>query len=315
MVINSNLLFDLKAPIEEHYLSGSLTFGCVGSMNIPNTPCLIRKADWNSETNIIHIIFPFPRHMGIEPNVEYLYKRKHIVTYDDPVFVAKNRIITIEEFNFDKLKSLKEYLRYNDVITFQIWKCPQSMLGYDKKKSYKATGQNVMGLLMGIDEIIKPLYKYNSVEYITYADNQKRPNNLQHFITFFNLKRCVSSLNPKKIDGVALIYRAVMEAQTESSGKLTCASQMAVIFTNYLDNRFIIDGIKLSAPQEIDAGYIRKLMKIVDADSAFKNKEKIESGSEGEQEVKYVTSASASGNYTFSWPSFYTTAATTTTVS
>jgi hypothetical protein len=315
MIIKNDLLFNLESPEEEHYLSGNLIFDCADSSNIPNTPCIVNKANWNRETNNIYVICPFPRYRGLEPNAENLYKRKHIVVDDEPVFVAKNRIVTIEEFDFSKFKSLKEYLRYNDVITFQIWKCPQSMLGYDRKKCFKATGRSVVEFLVGLNDNIKPLYRYNSEEYIGYTSERSSRNDLLHFVTFFNLKRCIPSLNPKRIDGVALIYRAVKEAATKQAGKLHCAAQMAIIFTNYLDNRFVIDGIKLSAPQEINEKHIRDLMKIAEADSIFGGEEKKKSGSKKKPEkegIKYYATSS-NGNYNLNWPSFYTTTAATTT--
>lgn len=278
MTIKNNILFGLKYPEETHHLSGMLTFKSLGeAVNISGAPCIVDRLSWEDvHSGEVRVCFPFPKHRGYAPNDIQIYRRENVIANDEPIFTINNRVKVIEKFDFDKVGDLHNYVDKHGIITFQIWKCPQTATGYDKKKTAEATSNAVLEFLGRFGSELLAKYKYSSTEHYAFSDDYKAktPGNLLHYLTFISLPNCIPIFNRKRVRGMGLIYRAIKEIETERKGVLVTASQIALILTDYLDNKFVVDGITLSNIDPFAKSSLDRIIKIVKANSGKDNKDK-----------------------------------------
>lgn len=301
MVMENNILFGLKNFEESLYLSGVLTSKTLGgNINIPGTPCLIPRPVWEDKNKLeVRVRFVFPRSKGYTPNDSQIFRKRDVLAINKPVFVLKNRVKVIDKFDFEKIEALQNYVDENEAITFQIWKYPLTGLSYSKEMATRTTSRAVLSFLNNLHINLLAKYKYASTEYCQFEDNyiSKVPGNLLYFLTFISLPNCIPILNRRRVHGMGLIYRAVKEVETSKRYELSVATQIAVLLTNYLDNKFVIDGITLSSIDPLHKKSLERAVNIVKANSEFTNKEK-KNGNEVLKSLAEMSSTADTAAYT-----------------
>ena len=76
--------------------------------------------------------------------------------------------------------------------------------------------------------------------------------------------------NHKKMDGMGLIINVVNEKETEKKGYMHVTGQVAILLTNNLENKFVVDGIHLTSLAPMSKKGMEHFIKFVKANSIFK---------------------------------------------
>jgi hypothetical protein len=68
---------------------------------------------------------------------------------------------------------------------------------------------------------------------------------VQPVITVFDLRLCIPVLNNKRCDGIGLNYELILPKSTKSKGALLHFGCLSMLFSNFRDNLFYLDGVRV----------------------------------------------------------------------
>lgn len=304
MGISNEQLFSLS---KNGYLSGKLFFKSLDNTNLTNTPCLIDAGSWDRNSSDVSVKFIFPRYIGNHIGENNVYHRSCLRKMDKTPFVYRNRIKIIEEFDFGRVQSLQSYVEVNDIITFQLWKPPITAYGFKAYETSQLTAESAVKFFKNLRELLTNKYRYNSCEnyFVTKDHKCAKPEHLEYYITFISLFNCIPMFNRKKMDGMGLIINMIDGARTEEKGSLFSMARVALLMTNHLENKFMIDGVNIYDPHPIASSSLENLSNFVMKNTKVKAEDKIKST---EKKAKEAPKA----YYTTSIPVFYASSSTTT---
>jgi hypothetical protein len=175
---------------------------------------------------------PFPTYVGHSSRSYILLNEdKSLLALKPEGIIQNRRVKPIDEFEFKKLKKIREFIHFNGAITFIIENLSE-VVEFMKaivyfKKEYPCTafcGSNSTGG-----------YKVPPVE----------GDNLSLAITMYDLKYAIPIYNKKKVDGMAVSITLVWPRGSEQSEQLIFVNEMHFIVSSYPDNVLIIDGVKI----------------------------------------------------------------------
>ncbi len=297
-MVDTKLIFDLEKISKEPYLSAIATPRNPSKVIIPlGTPCIIGKKDWEyKRSSEIRTLFPFPKDKGSPANAIYTLNKQDVTTVAGEPFIDAHRIKMVPRFDWSKIESIQKYIETNGSLTIHI-------------SNYSADcGGEIMGIVMGkffdgIAENLLNKYKYSSVEHLGCDDSYESPTSvdLGHYITFLSLPNCIPIFNRRKMQGMGMIYRAVKYSRSVKLGTIEYAALLAVVLTNYLDNKYVIDGITVGHIDPVHSDTIRRMKKLALVNSKIKAKKMKQSKKGGKEwvdsgweeinyELKYATS-------------------------
>ena len=269
-MVDTKLMFGLeKLPGKGPYLSAITAAGDPNKVNVAlGMPCIISKAAWESKrSSEIRLLFTFPKDKGHSINEIYATKKQNVIAVDDQPFTNNHKIKMVPRFDWSKVEAIQQYVEANGSLTIHI-------------SNYSADcGGEIMGIVMGkfFDGIADNLlnkYKYNSVEHHVCDDSYKAlaSTDLAYYVTFISLPNCIPIFNRKKVHGMGMIYRAVKYRHSISSRMMSCPAQLAVILTDYPDNKYIIDGIAVGFVDPVHSDTIKRMRKLALVNSKVKAK-------------------------------------------
>ena len=145
--------------------------------------------------------------------------------------IQNRRVKIIDEFEYKKLRKIKEFVRSNGAITFVI-ESPKEILEFMKsleqfKKEFFCTsfcGSNSPGGNK------KPLVKGDQLALI---------------ITIYDLKYAIPIYNKKKADGMAVSITLMWPKGSEQLDQLIHINEMHFIVNSYPDNILFVDGVRI----------------------------------------------------------------------
>lgn len=145
--------------------------------------------------------------------------------------IQDRRVKIIDEFEYKKLKKIREFVRSNGVITFIIENLNEAgefvkALG-NFKKEFSCTA------FCGSDS----------------PGGNKKPlvggDSLVLAITMYDLKYAIPIFNKKRVDGMAVSLTLVWPKASEQAGGIIHINEMHFIVSSYPDNVLFIDGVKI----------------------------------------------------------------------
>lgn len=267
-MVNTELMFDLGRLAKGPYLSAIAVASNPSKVNITlGTPCIMGKASWESKSSEVRLLFAFPKDKGHPINEIYKSNKRNVVVTDDEPFINTHKIKMVSRFDWSKVESIQKYVENNGSLTLHI-------------SNYSADcGGEIMGIVMQeffgeMTENLFNKYKHNSVELFSCDDSYRAatPVDLAHYITFLSLPNCIPIFNRKKVHGMGMIYRAVKSQHSLHTGAMGFAAQLAIILTNYPDNKYVVDGIAVGYFDPVHKDTIKRVKKLALINSKIKTK-------------------------------------------
>lgn len=222
------------------------------------SPCVIDKTlfDIASDKDSVPALFSFNHSFGGKPN-HICNVRKKNITIRNGKCIANSSIKAISTFDFDKMKSLSEYIDKQGSIVF-------SLFTPNPFSAATETNKNAIVFINKIYDTIINRYLYYSVPYISYTKSTTPPlGDLRFIIHFLSIPNCIPILNRRKVDGMGMVFNIVSLKSTLKYRHMKTIFCMSVILSNYKENIFIIDGIDIRKQKEIKAEYLIDAEKII----------------------------------------------------
>jgi len=165
-----------------------------------------------------------------------------------------HKVLTVDHFDFDKFVRLREYVQDVGGLSLVI---------------EPSTGRNKL-----VDEIRKigNTFNYKSLFYYSPKSPQQLNGKDDRYIcvlTFLDLSYCVPIFNIRKVDGLGLSLSGTTVKASEHHGRLFRIFRADFIYSNFLDNIFVTDGVEVnslvSIPNDILTnmeGLVRQELKV-----------------------------------------------------
>lgn len=240
------------------------------------SPLIINKKDFdNEELKVIKGLFPFPFKAGYQPGSRYSVEKAHLIVKDNECFVDKSRIKIISEFKADNFSTLLKYVKDNGSITFNI-SASEYENGLLVSNQEKKTAASVCEFLDTLYNICEG-YKYYSLFFCQYSESfvSADVSDIYYTASFLDLYNCVPIFNHRKVDGIGVIFNMNLINPTKATGSLVSKACIALVLSNYKDNIFITDGIRINEIRPINPSVIKIIKNIVMANARIKDKFKI----------------------------------------
>lgn len=210
---------------------------------------------------VVGVLFPFPKKEGCWPRNCVNIKREHITEMDSTNPFKQYEIATMEAFGRKSIDALIGGARKYGIMSFFL---------------NQKTG---VRFLDKIDQL-KNRFKYHTV----FSTNKRnhydvlyvREDIVQPVITVFDMRLCIPVFNHKRCDGVGLNYELILAKSTNYKSRLASFGCLSMLFSNFSDNLFYIDGVRI-----LDPIYINE-----DVVETFKRYTNITIGSKKEKEKK-----------------------------
>lgn len=196
--------------------------------NIPiYTPVIIEK-DAGYKKGIVY----FPTFCG------HSNRSSIVINYDKSIFpinptgiLQDRRVKIVDEFEYKKLKKIKEFVKHNGAITFVI--------------------ENVKEM----ERFMSSLWKFkDEFSYTSFCGGNSHAGNrnppikedlLSMVVTVYDLKRAVPVFNKIKSDGMAISISLIWPKCSEKYTQLCYIHEVHFIVNSYPENILIVDGIKI----------------------------------------------------------------------
>lgn len=264
-MVNTDIIFDLNkiGPC----LPAILVPKHSGKLGIPfGTPCLLDKKRWHYEgAPEANVIFSFPRKRGKATNEIYIAKKRDLIVLDRAPFTEHHKIKMVKKFDWSKVDAIQDYVDEFGSLTIHI-------ANYSVNLGAELVGIAMLEFFNKFKSSLLSKYRYNSIEHFTcdHEYRSKSGTNLAHYITFLSLPNCIPIFNRKKVHGMGMIYNAIKYRESLKNGVLTCAAKLAIILTHHLDNKYVIDGIRVSDLNPVSKDVIKHLNLLAQKHAAIK---------------------------------------------
>ena len=229
----------------------------------------------------VKVMFPFPPAKELNPNYVITINKLHLTPLRT-CFIDAHKFHTITEFDHSKIKDVNAHIDQLGPITFHIG-------AYSTKGEYLGYSSSIYMLrfIAGLKEMIKNTYRYNDLVYVSVADGfmARHYSEFGYYITFLPLHNCLPIFNPKRVDGMAMCINIIQRTNSEITGPLSTVAKAALILSNYEDNVFIVDGVRLHDITPISDKFIKRIGNIINLNLRGKTKNK---SKEKSNEAKWV---------------------------
>lgn len=115
-------------------------------------------------------------------------------------------------------------------------------------------------------------------------------------ITVFDISLCIPVLNKKRCDGIGLTYEIVLPKSTKHTGRLASAGCLVMLFSNFRDNLFYLDGVNILKERPINHDITKKFKQRTSVEINRKRKKAKKKVERGEAYVECT--CTSSGFYT-----------------
>lgn len=272
------------------------------------SPAIVRQAQLKKDdSQKITIVFPFPiMRGGMIPNHVATSRVRHVMVKED-CFLKQHAVKDLVHFNSRKLRKIQEYVDAYGSISFNIG--ANNPAG---KHKYTA-GSFALKFIENLLEISEQ-YTYNSLQYNAINDGYKiDSNNMVFILTFLSLSNCVAIFNPKKLDGMGMIFSIAQKKESFESGTLSSVAKIAMLYSNHLDNLFVVDGVTISEVDPLHKDTVGRLASFITANADSKPKNKGKKKSSKDDVLRFIgtgsggtSNSTSSGYYSNTTASYYT---------
>ena len=174
----------------------------------------------------------FPTPIGHQGRSHILVNQNKSLLPIKPMGIIKDRRVKIiDEFEYKKLRKIREFIRSNGAITF------------------------IIENLNNVGEFVKALGNFKK-EFLCTAfcgsdssGGNKKPivggDSLVLAVTMYDLKYAIPIFNKKRVDGMAISITLVWPKASEQASGIIYINEMHFIVSSYPDNVLFIDGVKI----------------------------------------------------------------------
>jgi hypothetical protein len=304
--LNTKILFDLArlgVVGDASEISSVMVNESHNGMGIMiGTPGLVIRRGYKDDGDKTQVLFTYPAAPGI--NTHYCtVARKSDLTLLNDCFLHNHRIITVPTFDSSKIKSINEYVNQKGALSLTIERIAR-ITGTVGQASSKAATNFVDKLYDIINR-----YRYNSTLYVKVNDGYTASDtdDVGYTITFISLHNCIPVFNPKRLDGMFMLINMYEKDKSRTVGMMSSIMTVGIVLSNYEDNVFVVDGVRILGNQLFDKKTITRLKKIIELNAQIKTKNK-KSKSKKEHIIQFsnagasiqYSSASTSGHYSAS---------------
>lgn len=238
-----------------------MPIGSPGIVNFDSFKTSRERAKFVGNAYNIEVSFPFPIRTNMHPYALFNIKYSDIVHFahkQQPVLSLK----TVDDLNIvDSVTSIKpgniKCFRYNDI-------------------------PNSIGLLGKIGKL-RQEFKYHSVLNLQYHNNTQYMNeSYTGYVTVFDISTIIPIFDARRVDGVGINITLVYNNNSYSSNQVLPRFNLSVLFTNFRENVFEIDGctviIQKTLQGDIDRKYRNIIENCIEENSKYKNFKKEKKG-------------------------------------
>jgi len=205
------------------------------------------NADLSKKGEVVRVSALFPPSQisaGIERCNAYAQIIKQV---DVRPLCGNHKVMTIGEFDPSKFERLTEFIHDVGAISFIL--------------EHKEGRRNIAKGIHAIESMVKYSALFQHHRY-SLPKLSGKDDSYVCIMTFLDLPYCIPLFNTRKVDGVGLsLAGATMEA-SEVMGQLNRAFTTDIIFSNYQDNAFVMDGVSVNRPSPIGNAMFRELEKM-----------------------------------------------------
>jgi hypothetical protein len=162
--------------------------------------------------------------------------------------LAKNhKVLTISEFDLGKMDRLSEYVRDVGGISFVI----------DFVNGFKAFPKQIRK--------IEKLFEYAATFYYNCWGSKYLEGDDDKYVgvvTFLDIPYCLPLFNMRRVHGLGLSFCGATTKASKNYGQLHRVFRLDHIFSNYLDNIFVIDAIDVNKISPLDSNVYKELVKM-----------------------------------------------------
>lgn len=248
-MFDSNTILGIRAFLEcEEYEHGLL------AQNIESWPCgtpivytanIVDNAKYISSTTRVYTLMPPCQTAGgVETAQVHIQSIMPVAL--KPLY-NNHRVLTVSEFDVGKFDRLLEFTR--DVGGISL------IIEYEegRRKLAKSIAE------------LERAFKYCSLFYYNAWPNKflmDEKDKLVCVLTFLDLPYCIPLFNTRKVDGVGLSFTGATVRASEDLGHLHRTFRADLIYSNYEDNVFFVDGIVVNSRREPDNSIYEELNKL-----------------------------------------------------
>jgi len=222
------------------------------------SPCIVDSNIYNRvrDDDYIPVLFTFNYDTGRSPNYISSAKKKDIIIKSSKC-IADNIMKQIDVFDFNKVKSVSEYVKKHGSILF-------SLFTQNPHSAAKATNKSAIKFINGMYDNIVNRYSYHSVSHVSYSKNCPTIlGDLRYVIHFISIPNCLSILNRYKVDGVGLIFNIISISETFKKKCANTIFSISIILSNFKENIFVIDGINIREQTKLKDKYVFDAISII----------------------------------------------------
>jgi len=157
---------------------------------------------------------------------------------------GNHKVLTVSSFDFGKFGRLLEFVR--DVGGISL------IVEYEKGRSKLAESIKQIG------RVFKHCAPFS---YNTWSDKQlwSKDDKFVCVLTFLDIPYCVPLFNMRKVDGIGLSFSGATVQASKDYGYLNKTFRTDIIYSNYEDNVFFVDGIAINSIRSPDSDFYSKL--------------------------------------------------------
>ncbi len=233
------------------------------------TPGLVRRKDFESSKSKSTVLFTYPPSPGLNPNYATI-TGKHDLTLLDECFLHSHRNMIVPGFDSSKIRKINDYVNKQSALSLTIERVSRitGTIG-------QATSRVMLDLTNKLEGIATS-YKYHTLQYIHINDGYTAmdTDDIGYTITFMSLHDCISIFNPKRVDGMYMLINMYEKSRSQIGGILSGIVRLGVALSNYEDNIFVVDGVRINGAQLLTYKTIDRLRKVIEINTQIKTKNK-----------------------------------------
>lgn len=211
------------------------------------TPCIVNSYAFNQiEPREIKAVIPFPRRERI-----LTYKKNLLVSESKP-YANMLKTVVPKKVDIAQLDDAIAYTNEYGAI------------------SLRPDQEGTKEFLKNMNYLLSRYKFHTSIDYSYATAKQVRGWGISNetaavpCITIFDISHCIPIFNTRKVDGIGLLYEVILKDATEVNGSVFKSSSLTMIFSQFNDNLFYLDGETLASPNKFDRSIIKYLLQGVD---------------------------------------------------
>lgn len=243
-------------------------------------PCIVDSYSF-SEANPKDtvVLFPFAQSSKLSNSRQKISIYKHdLMVSESKPYVNMFKVVSSKDIDLDQIEAAIMYANEHGAISLQ------------------TNPDGAREFLRRIDYLFNR-YKFHTFlnwSYTSAADIAKygmgKEKATTPCITIFDISHCIPIFNTRRVDGIGLLYEVILEGQTKIQNAVVSNSSLIMVFSQFKDNLFYLDGEEIATPIKFDSGIVKYLYRGIDDIPKLISEEEIKKGKkQPKQEKKAVT--------------------------